>query len=119
MTKSKTKKADIYDIGDGLELLNICVRNAEGDLDHIATFIGSNDSTEYILVGNEDGLSNPGAVFSYSSFVNMQGKQIELYKQIYADNMKGRRTIAQPGIVRSADHYQNEEEVGASIFDGA
>ena len=119
MTKSKTKKADIYDIGDGLELLNICVRNAEGDLDHISTFIGRHDSTEYISVGRTIGLSDPGAVFSYSSFVKTQKKQIELYKQIYADNMKSRRITAHPGIVRGADHYQNEEEVGASIFDGA
>ena len=119
MTKSKTKKVDIYDIGDDMELLNICVKNAEGRLDHIATFIGRHGSTEFISVGHTEGLADPGAIFSYASFVKMQKMHIELYKQIYADNMKSRQTVFYPGIVRGADYYQDEKDIGASLFDGA
>ncbi len=77
MTKSKAQKVDIYDIGDGLELLNVCVRNADDQLDHIATCIGRYDSTEYISVGNAKGLAEPGAIFSYSSFPRLYARKAD------------------------------------------
>ena len=50
MTKNKLKKVDIYDIGDGLELLNVCIKNEEGKLERIDTFVGHHDRQEYVSV---------------------------------------------------------------------
>lgn len=38
--KPAEKKSDLYDIGDGLILLNIQTKNVEGVLDRVDTYLG-------------------------------------------------------------------------------
>ncbi len=91
MRKSKTKTANIYDIGDGLELINVCVKDpSTGKLDRVNTFIGNHNRQEYLSVAGTKGLSEPGVIFSYSSYVREQEMLIPLYKQIYQDNLHGK-----------------------------
>ena len=100
MTKNKLKKVDIYDIGDGLELLNVCIKNEEGKLERIDTFIGNHDRQEYISVGTATDLSAPGTVFSYASYVKMQGMNIKIYKEFYRDNLNGKVYTEDGGCYR-------------------
>ena len=68
--KPAEKKSDIYDIGDGLILLNIQTKNAEGVLDRVDTYIGM-DGIGFCPVGVVENISSPGYVFSISFFRNL------------------------------------------------
>ena len=100
MTKNKLKKVDIYDIGDGLELLNVCIKNEEGKLEQIDTFVGNHDRQEYVSVGTAKELSDPGTVFSYASYVKMQKMNIKIYKEFYRDNLNGKVYTEDGGCYR-------------------
>ena len=89
MKKSATKTVHIYDIGDGLELLNVCTKNPEnGMIDRVNTFIGSHTRNEYVSVGRTEDLSIPGVIFSYSSYVREQDMLKNMYKDIYKSNIE-------------------------------
>ena len=91
MKKSTTKAVHIYDIGDDLELLNICTKNPEnGKLDRVDTFVGHHARMEYVSVGVTKNLSAPGVIFSYSSYVREQDMLIDMYKEIYESNLDGK-----------------------------
>lgn len=86
--KPAEKKSDIYDIGDGLILLNIQTKNAEGVLDRVDTYIGM-DGIGFCPVGVVENISSPGYVFSYPSFVRMQSGLVAEYKRIFWENLAG------------------------------
>ena len=89
--KPAEKKSDIYDIGDGLILLNIQTKNAEGVLDRVDTYIGM-DGIGFCPVGVVENISSPGYVFSYPSFVRMQFGLVAEYKRIFWENLAGNRS---------------------------
>ena len=89
--KPAEKKTDIYDIGDGLILLNIQTKNAEGVLDRVDTYIGM-DGIGFCPVGVVENISSPGYVFSYPSFVRMQSGLVAEYKRIFWENLAGNRS---------------------------
>lgn len=88
--KPAEKKSDLYDIGDGLILLNIQTKNAEGVLDRVDTYLGM-DGIGFCPVGVVEKISSPGYIFSYQSFVRMQSGLVEEYKRIFWDNLAGGR----------------------------
>lgn len=89
--KPAEKKSDIYDIGDGLILLNIQTKNAEGVLDRVDTYIGM-DGIGFCPVGVVENISSPGYVFSYPSFVRIQSGLVAEYKRIFWENLAGNRS---------------------------
>ena len=89
--KPAEKKSDIYDIGDGLILLNIQTKNAEGVLDRVDTYIGM-DGIGFCPVGVVENISSPSYVFSYPSFVRMQSGLVAEYKRIFWENLAGNRS---------------------------
>lgn len=89
--KPAEKKSDIYDIGDGLVLLNIQTKNADGVLDLVDTYIGM-DGIGFCPVGVVENISSPGYVFSYPSFVRMQSRLVAEYKRIFWENLAGNRS---------------------------
>ena len=89
--KPAEKKSDIYDIGDGLILLNIQTKNAEGVLDRVDTYIGM-DGIGFCPVGVVENISSPGYVFSYPSFVRIQSGLEAEYKRIFWENLAGNRS---------------------------
>ncbi|MGN0401440.1 MAG: hypothetical protein ACI4HQ_04150 [Acetatifactor sp.] len=40
MKKESKKRIDLYDIGDGLTLMNVIEKNDSGKMRHITTYIG-------------------------------------------------------------------------------
>ena len=89
--KPAEKKSDIYDIGDGLILLNIQTKTTEGVLDRVDTYIGM-DGIGFCPVGVVENISSPGYVFSYPSFVRMQSGLVAEYKRIFWENLAGNRS---------------------------
>ena len=89
--KPAEKKSDMYDIGDGLILLNIQTKNAESVLDRVDTYIGM-DGIGFCPVGVVENISSPGYVFSYPSFVRMQSGLVAEYKRIFWENLAGNRS---------------------------
>ena len=88
--KPTEKKSDIYDIGDGLILLNIQTKTAGGVLDRVDTYLGM-DGIGFCPVGVVEKIASPGYVFSYPSFVRMQSGLVEEYKRIFWENLAGNR----------------------------
>jgi len=71
MKKEAKKRIDMYDIGDGLTLMNVITKNDNGKMHHITTYIGI-EGNGFVCVGNANELDAPGAIFSYASFVREQ-----------------------------------------------
>lgn len=88
--KPTEKKSDIYDIGDGLILLNILTKTTEGVLDRVDTYLGM-DGIGFCPVGVVKNISSPGNIFSYPGVVRMQSGLVEEYKRIFGDNLAGSR----------------------------
>ena len=89
--KPAEKKSDIYDIGDGLIVLNIQTKTTESVLDRVDTYIGM-DGIGFCPVGVVENISSPGYVFSYPSFVRMQSGLVAEYKRIFWENLAGNRS---------------------------
>lgn len=68
MKKESKKRIDLYDIGDGLTLMNLIEKNDSGKMHHITTYIGI-EGNGFVCVGNANDLDAPGAIFSYQSYV--------------------------------------------------
>ncbi len=88
--KSSEKKVDIYDIGDGLELINVVTKNDTGDIVRVDTFIGSSKRDEYVSVGRAEGLSGAGVIFSYSQYVKQMRDFLPMYLEMYENNLQGK-----------------------------
>lgn len=81
------KKTDLYDIGNGLTLMNIVTKNAEGKPAQVDTYIGA-EGDKFIRVGCAEELDAPGTVFSYANYVKMIHVNLKLFLQIYMDNVR-------------------------------
>lgn len=70
MTKYKPdqRKVDLYDIGNGLTLMNIITKNGDGKMKEIHNYIGI-EGNGFVCVGQAEGLDEPGVIFSYAGYV--------------------------------------------------
>lgn len=85
MKKQSQKRIDMYDIGDGLVLMNVITKNEAGKMHQITTYIGI-EGNGFICVGNANDLDAPGSLFSYSSFVKMQKATLPTLEDIFRSN---------------------------------
>ena len=67
---SSERKVDVYDIGDGLTLMNIVTKNEAGKTKAVHTYIGY-EGDGFVSVAHAEGLEEPGVIYSYSSHVRM------------------------------------------------
>lgn len=65
MKKYAQKRIDMYDIGNGLTLMNVINKNENGKLHQITTYIGI-EGNGFVCVGNANDLDAP--VFFASTF---------------------------------------------------
>ena len=85
MKKNPQKRIDMYDIGDGLVLMNVITKNDNGKMHQITTYIGI-EGNGFVCVGNANNLDEPGVIFSYQSYTRMQEANISMLKEIFKNN---------------------------------
>lgn len=85
MKKLTQKRTDMYDIGDGLILMNVINKNEDGKMHRITTYIGI-EGKGFVCVGNANDLDVPGAVFSYQSYVREQEAMLPVLIDIFETN---------------------------------
>lgn len=71
--KARSKKIDMYDIGDGLTLMNVINKNENGKKRQITTYIGIEENG-FVCVGNANELDAPG-LYSVTSLTSKSRKQ--------------------------------------------
>jgi len=85
--KASDRKVDLYDIGDGLKLMNVIVKNQDGKMMSIDTYIGA-DRNGFSCVGHTEGLDEPGVIFSYARYVRMIEANLLHYLDAFFTNIK-------------------------------
>lgn len=75
----------MYDIGDGLTLMNVIIKNDNGKMHQITTYIGI-DGNGFVCVGNANDLDASGTFFSYRSFVSEQEMMLPVLIDIFETN---------------------------------
>ena len=80
--KSSERKVDMFDIGDGLTLMNIIEKNQDGQIRSIDTYIGA-EREGFHCVGHTEGLDQPGVVFSYSKYVKLIQANLQHYLNVF------------------------------------
>ena len=85
MKKIVQKRIDLYDIGDGLTLMNVTNKNENGKMHQITTYIGI-EGNGFVCVGNANELDAPGAIFSYQSYVRKQEAMLPVLIDIFQTN---------------------------------
>lgn len=82
---SKVKKIDLYEIGQGLTMMNIRTFNSEGVLKMVNTYIGI-EGNGFVQVGETEDLSAPGTLFCYADYVKLQRANIKVLIDIFYTN---------------------------------
>lgn len=83
----KVKKTTyFYDIGNGLTLMNLLTKNAEGKLDRVDTYIGV-DELGFSCVGTAEDLSAPGVIFTYSRYMRHMDGMLDYYIDVFEQNI--------------------------------
>ena len=72
----------MYDIGDGLTLMNIIEKNQYGQIKSVDIYIGA-EREKFCSVGHVDGLDQPGVQFDYSKYVKLIQANLQRYLSIY------------------------------------
>ena len=85
MKKLSQKRIDVYDIGDGLTLMNVINKNENGKMHQITTYIGI-EGNGFVCVGNANDLDAPGTIFSYQYYVREQQAMIPVLIDIFETN---------------------------------
>ena len=80
--KSSEREVDIYDIGDGLTLMNIIDKNQNGQIKSVDTYIGA-ERDGFCCVGHAEGLDEPGVLFNYTKYVKLIQANLQRYLNIY------------------------------------
>ena len=80
--KDSERKIDMYDIGDGLTLMNIIEKNQNGKIMSVDIYIGT-DRDRFYCVGHTEGLDQPGVQFDYSKYVKLIHANLQRYINIY------------------------------------
>ena len=85
MKKDSQKRIDMYNIGEGLTLMNVITKNENGKMHQITTYIGI-DGNGFVCVGNANDLDTPGSLFNYREFVRIQEVTLPMLKDIFRSN---------------------------------
>ena len=85
MRKESKKRINMYNIGNGLTLMNVINKNNSGKMCHITTYIGI-EGNGFVCVGNANDLDAPGAIFSYQSYGRMQEANLPMLIDIFEKN---------------------------------
>lgn len=85
MKKYAQKRIDMYDIGNGLTLMNVINKNENGKLHQITTYIGI-EGNGFVCVGNANDLDAPGTIFSYQTYVREQEAMLPVLRDIFETN---------------------------------
>ena len=85
MNKLSQKQINMYDIGDGLTLMNVINKNENGKMHQITTYIGI-EGNGFVCVGNANDLDMPGAIFNYQSYVREQQAMLPVLIDIFETN---------------------------------
>lgn len=85
--KAGERKVELYDIGNGLTLMNIIMKNQDGKMSAIDPYIGA-DRNGFSCVGHTEGLDEPGVIFSYARYIRMIEANIEYYLEAFFTNIK-------------------------------
>ena len=80
--RSSERKVDMYDIGDGLTLMNIIEKNQNGQIKSVDTYIGA-EREKFCCVGHVEGLDQTGVQFDYSKYVKLIQANLQRYINIY------------------------------------
>ena len=83
--KYAQKRIDMYDIGNGLTLMNVINKNENGKLHQITTYIGI-EGNGFVCVGNANDLDAPGTIFSYQTYVREQEAMFPVLIDIFETN---------------------------------
>lgn len=88
MVKYKTsqRRVDLYDIGDGLMLMNIILKNDEGKMQEVHSYIGQ-EGNGFSCVGHTEGLDEPGVIFSYTRYVRMLEANLPTLLDLFYSNI--------------------------------
>lgn len=81
------RKVELFDIGNDLTLMNIILKNPNGKITAIDTYIGA-DRNGFSCVGHTEGLDEPGVIFSYSRYVGMIEANFPHYLEVFFANIK-------------------------------
>ncbi len=85
MKKLSQKRIDMYDIGDGLTLMNVINKNENGKVHQVTTYIGI-EGNGFVCVENANDLDASGAIFSYQSYVREQQAMLPVLIDIFETN---------------------------------
>ena len=85
--KASECKVDLYDIGDGLTLMNVIPKNQDGKMMAIDTYIGA-ERNGLSCVGHTEDLDEPGVIFSYAGYVRMIEANLPHYLEAFFANIK-------------------------------
>ncbi|MBQ7614379.1 MAG: hypothetical protein IJU77_04995 [Butyrivibrio sp.] len=80
--KPSERKVDLYDIGDGLTLMNIVIKNEAGKTKAVHTYIGY-EGNGFACVAHSEGLDQPGVIYNYSSHVRMLNAKLIRYNPCF------------------------------------
>ncbi len=80
------RRADLYDIGDGLTLMNIISKNSEGKMQSIDTYIGA-EGNGFSCVAHTEDLDGSGVIFSYAQYVRMLEANLHSLIDIFFTNI--------------------------------
>lgn len=84
--KASRRRVDLYDIGDGLTLMNIIVKNDEGKMQEVHSYIGQ-EGNGFSCVAHTEGLDEPGVIFSYTSYVRMLEANLPTLRDFFYSNI--------------------------------
>ena len=84
--KASERKVDLYDIGDGLTLMNVIEKNPEGKIASIGTYIGA-ERNGFSCVGYADNLDGPGVRFNYAWYVRTIEANLDYYLDAFFTNI--------------------------------
>ena len=79
------RKVDLFDIGDGLTLMNIITKNDDGKMKEVHNYIGI-EGNGFVCVGQATGLDEPGVIFSYASYVRTLQANMSTLLDIFHTN---------------------------------
>lgn len=85
--KTSERKVDLYDIGNGLTLMNVILKNQDGKMMSIDTYIGA-ERNGFSCVGHTEGLDEPGVIFNYARYVRMIEANLSHYLDAFFTNIK-------------------------------
>ncbi len=84
--KTSERRIDLYDIEDGLTLMNIIIKNQDGKMMAIDTYIGI-EGNGFSCVGHTEGLDQPGVIFSYAGYIRTIEANLSTYRDIFFSNI--------------------------------